>query len=163
MQHPSTGIYKGARQSDYQFEMAFKPVHIITNDDQFLLRVFENEFEFVVGAEDYTAAEGIHYHYLILWPLEGYRLSPSRQGAVKAFRRKRHQYALNDCCFNKGFNYPCPECGLYYKFIWIAGAQHRENTRAYIQRYIDADPTKSVTYAGDQETEEAGEEESDDE
>ena len=153
-------VYKGDHRDGCQYEMAWKPVHIITNDDTFLLRVFENEFEFVIGAEDYTATEGLHYHYLILWPIaEGYRLSPTRQGAVKAFRRK----AGRDCCERRGFNYPCPTCGLYYKFIWIAGPEHRENTRRYIQRYIDADPTKSVTYAGPAQIEEAGEEESDDE
>ena len=115
--------------------MAFKPVHIQTNDDSFLVRLLENGLEFEIGAEDYTEAEGLHYHYLVYWPIGHHRrLTPSRQGAVRAFRRQLRGGFACDTCWNQGYNRPCQDCGLYYKFIWCAGPDHTDNTRRYIQR-----------------------------
>ena len=125
--------------------MAYKPVHIITNDDIFSYKVFKlfNQHH-ELGAEDYTEEEGLHYHYLIQWPINANgALSPTRQGAVKNWRR-----ITNPCqhCWNRGFNYKCPLCGLFYKLIWVQSEEHHNNTRAYIQRKIDEDPANNINY-----------------
>ncbi len=137
------GVYIRERElTVYQFAMEQKPVHIITNDDTLLLKLVQNGLEIEVGAEDYTEQEGLHYHYLVWWPLTASRrLSPTRNGAVKRFRRD----GCNQCKA-KGHNYRCETCGRYYKFIWCAGPNHTNNTRVYIQRKIDEDPRVDVTY-----------------
>ena len=122
--------------------MEYKPVHIITNDDQFRAKLEEYGLVHVVGAEDYTEEEGLHYHYLVRWPIgDNRRLSPTRRGAVKGFRRDACK-----TCKKEQYNRPCPRCGRYYKFIWCAGPEHTANTERYIRRKIEADPTRDVEW-----------------
>ena len=120
----------------------YKPVHLITNDDSLLEKLGRYGLEIECGAEDWTEAEGLHYHYLIRWPVvEERRLSPTRAGAVWWFRR-------DGCsnCRNKKYNRPCERCGRYYKFIWCAGPDHTNNTRRYIERKIEANPEVNVQW-----------------
>ncbi len=144
--------------------MEYKAVHIITNDDGFLLKLNHTDgIEFQLGAEDFTEEEGLHYHYHVHWLIKPSRaLSPSRQGAVKRWRQMLSwgRLACNSC-YNRGSNYACPVCGLYYKFIWSAGPAHHQNIHRYIQDKIDEDPTCDVTYVPTSSEEESGSEDED--
>ena len=128
--------------------MEFKPVHIITNDDLILFKVEQTEgLEYVVGAEDWTEEDGLHYHVLIDWSITDNRqLSPTRQGAVGRWRR-----TANPCqtCQGRRSNYKCGACGLYYKLIWAQGPEHHHNIKRYIERKIEADPRVDLRYAED--------------
>ena len=147
MQDPGIGVYKACPHKANQFEMEHKPVHIVTNDDCLLYKLEEYGFTVEVGAEDWTEAEGLHYHYLVQWPVTASRrLSPTRRGAVEKFRRD----GCRDCK-KKQFNRACKRCGRFYKFIWCAGPDHTNNTRRYIERKIEADPTVDVRYVAEQE------------
>ena len=129
--------------------MAYKPVHLITNDDLLHLGLALAEIEYEIGSEDYTEAEGLHYHYLLRWDVNEVTrtLSPTRRGAVQTFRN--NGVKLGRCkngCKNKQFNYPCPECGTFYKFIWCQTPEHTNNVRAYIQKKIDEHPDWALDY-----------------
>ena len=130
--------------------MAFKPVHIITNDDLFYAKLFDTGIDYEQGCEDYTDDEGLHYHYHVHWSLnDNYTLSPTRPGAVGAWRR------LGGCeaCKNRQHNYRCDLCGIYYKFIWIQSEEHHHNLHNYIQTKINADPRVDIEYFPDEEEE----------
>ena len=136
----------------------YKPVHVITNDDRFFEKIQD---EFQLGAEDFTEEEGLHYHYLLHWNIGANGgLSPTRQGAVKRWRNIL-VWGRPQCsgCYRLGRNTECHKCGLYYKFIWIAGEEHHENLHTYIERKIEADPTRNVDWVP--ETESESEEEDD--
>ncbi len=144
--------------------MAYKPVHIITNDDLFYVKVwhthgFENGFE--RGVEDYTEEEGLHFHYHIHWPItDNYSLSPTRPGAVGSWRRE----GLCDYCRYKQHNYPCPACGIYYRFIWLQTEEHHQNCHNYIEGKIAANPHLDIEWEPGNDNEDlVSEEESDEE
>ena len=124
--------------------MAYKPCHIYTNDDSFVLRLYQVGLHHELGAEDYTEEEGLHYHYLVHWPVNTTTstLSPTRNGAVGRWR-KAHNCNI---CRNRQSNYKCPKCGLFYQFKWCCSAEYHENVKNYIQRKIEADETKSVDW-----------------
>ncbi len=128
-----------------QFAMEYKPVHIISNDDTLLAKIVETEgIEYVVGAEDYTQEEGLHYHILVDWPITDNRqLSPTRQGAVGRWRREGNPCPV---CYGRNSNYKCGTCGVYYKFIWAQSAEHHQNIRGYIEAKIQADPRVDLLY-----------------
>ena len=124
--------------------MAHKPVHLITNDDSLVYKLVQVGLHHELGAEDYTEQEGLHYHYYIEWPITPTRqLSPTRQGAVGKWRR-----IFNPCktCYGRNSNYKCPDCGLFYKFIWAEDETHRQNIIAYIRRKHEANPVSNVDY-----------------
>ena len=122
--------------------MAHKPVHIITNDDTFVLQLYQTGLEHVIGSEDYTEEEGLHYHYLINWPVNTATatLSPTRNGAVGRWRKSHN---CRDCKSRQS-NYKCKTCGLYYKFIWCQSEFHTNNTKKYIERKIEEHPEWDV-------------------
>ena len=125
----------------------YKPVHIITNDDQLVLKLAASGLHHELGAEDYTEEEGLHYHYLVHWPVTDNRsLSPTRQGAVRRWRSIGNPC---DICYGRRSNYKCQTCGLYYKLIWASSAEHHQNIREYIQRKIEANPLHDVDYHPD--------------
>ena len=128
--------------------MAYKPVHIITNDDCILAKIVETEgVEYVVGAEDYTEAEGLHYHILCHWTVtDNQALSPTRQGAVGRWRRAGNPCAV---CNSRRSNYKCGQCGLYYKLIWVQSEEHHQNTKRYIEVKIEEDPRVDLLFEAD--------------
>ena len=124
--------------------MEFKPVHIITNDDSLVYKLVASGLHHEIGAEDYTEEEGLHYHYLVHWPVNaGGSLSPTRQGAVK---RWRSIFNPCDICRNRGSNYKCQTCGLFYKLIWATSQEHHENIKRYIERKIEANAMANVDW-----------------
>ena len=124
--------------------MAYKPVHIIMNDDSLVYKLAAIGLHHESGAEDYTEEEGLHYHYLVHWPIAEGALSPTRQGAVK---RWRSIFNPCDICRNRSSNYQCKECKLYYKFIWATSEDHHTNIKAYIQRKLENNPLHDVDYS----------------
>ena len=113
--------------------MAYKPVHIITNDENLEESIdhFPSLQDDIV-AECWTCEGKYHLHYHFHWTvLPTYKLSPTKGGFVKHARRKR------GCgtCYNKPWSHTCEECGLYYKFIWLS-QEHHENTHKYLLKKI---------------------------
>ena len=134
-------------QTSFDRRMAYKPLHLVTNDDSLVLKLIAVGLHHEQGAEDYTEEEGLHYHYLINWPINtAGSLSPTRQGAVGRWRRI---YNPCDICFGRNSNYKCQTCGLFYKFIWATSPEHHENIKAYIQRKIDENPLHNVDWTPD--------------
>ena len=126
--------------------MAYKPVHLITNDDSLVYKLAATGLHHELGAEDYAEQEGIHYHYLIHWPVTEdtpAALSPTRQGAVK---RWRSIFNPCDICHGRSSNYECKTCGLFYLFKWCKDQEHHENVRRYIERKIEANPILDVDF-----------------
>ena len=135
--------------------MAFKPVHIITNDDLFYAKLIDSGLQYEQGCEDYTEDEGLHYHYHVHWQVtDNYTLSPTRPGAVGIWRRT----GGCEACKNKQHNYRCDLCGIYYKFIWLQSAEHHHNLHNYIQAKIDADPRVNVEWFPEESEAESDEE-----
>ena len=129
------------------------PVHLITNDEALYIKFREIGLHYTLGAQDYTEAEGLHYHYFFEWPTNTHtrRLTPSRESAVKRARRHivinpRTNNIERCICFGRGSNYKCPRCGYYYKFIWLASDEHVHNTKRYIERKIAQNPTVDIAY-----------------
>ena len=132
--------------------MAFKPVHLITNDDSLVYKLVAVGLHHELGAEDYTEDEGLHYHYLINWPRDPVKgtLSPTRRGVVG---RWRSIFNPCDICHGRQSNYKCQTCGLYYKFIWAENEEHHENIKRYIQRKHEVNPLSNVDWTPEANTE----------
>ena len=119
--------------------MEQKPTHLICNNEQVAAEIKEKFGAY--GARDWTQEEGFHIHISFLWPIDQQRrLSPTREGFVRHARRK------HGCpqCANRGSNYKCENCGLYFKFIWVVSGEHWQNTIQYIKRKIEADPLVNI-------------------
>ena len=116
--------------------MAYKPVHLVTNDDRIAISFRKYGISPECGAVCYTRQGGIHWHYLIWWPViisprtGRPKLQPTRETFAKHARRRLHcQY-----CHGRGFNGHCPTCSTLYKFIWCKNEEHHSNTARYILR-----------------------------
>ena len=107
-----------------------KPVHLITNDQAILHHIFHYGFsQNCIYAQD-EEGSAFHRHLYIEYgvnPTTG-ALSPARKNFVRYARRQQ------GCtyCRDQDFNYHCPECNLYYKFIWPKNDTHTENIKEYI-------------------------------
>ena len=115
--------------------MDYKPVHIITNDELLNLKLVRDGPAFRIGSEDYTEAEGQHFHYYVEWPINQATgaLSPTCRSAKRRWRKEN--YVRDHCpgCYDKAFATPCPECGIWYKLIWAKTADHHRNIIQYIR------------------------------
>ena len=152
MQQPGMGIYKGGETDGLSFETMAqggeqaKPVHLICNNEQVIAEIQER-WGTEIGARDWTDNEGFHIHVAFYWPVVEGALSPTREGAVRSWRRRFGCPA----CAHRGSNYKCPDCKLYFRFHWIGSREYFDNTRRYIERKIEADPLVdiAVPYAED--------------
>ncbi len=133
-------LYRRPLQNSPAFEtMEHKPVHLICNNEQVVAAIKEKFGGY--GARDWTQEEGFHIHISFNWPIDQQRrLSPTREGFVRNARRKFGCYF----CKNRGSNYKCQACSLYFKFIWIQSDQHWANTIEYIRRKIETDPLVNI-------------------
>ena len=125
--------------------MDYKPVHIVTNQSysEFIRAVRFYHVEIVTASQDFTAEEGLHYHYLIHWPSRynasrGHNeLKPSKTTFIRGARR----LILPRCaCYNKSHNTRCPVCKVFYKLIWCKSDEHAKNCFDYIERKIELHP-----------------------
>ena len=126
--------------------MAYKPCHIITNDEYLWIKLTAQlEYGYEDGSEDYTEEEGRHYHFLVHWPRNEHTgtLSPTRNGAIKRWRRENPFTPTNNgCqeCYNKPYGSKCINCGLFYKIIWCHTPEHANNVKLYIEGKYQANP-----------------------
>ena len=119
--------------------MEHRPVHIICSltVQQFNERTQVNGIPVEIIAEDQDQ-EGPHIHAYTPWPIgrteAGHAvLKPRRPNWVRGSRRK---YGCHDC-HNSQSNARCPNCGLWFKFIWPKSDEHVENIKRYINRKIN--------------------------
>ena len=117
--------------------MDYKPVHVITNYpvDKFRGLIERYHVEAITGSEDYTEEEGLHYHYLLHWPVDT-RADGSRVlRPIKATftRTARRQIEPRCACWGKAHNEKCQACGIWFKFKWCQDSLHARNTFEYIE------------------------------
>ena len=118
--------------------MDYRPCHIITNDRQLqrVLRFYH--VEVITASEDYTEEEGLHYHYLVHWPIRetnrGQALKPTKTALARGARRLITPKCI---CYNKQRTSKCEQCGTWYKYIWPKDDGHTHNIFRYIQRKIE--------------------------
>ena len=117
-----------------------KPVHIITNDEEFINTLLHYGIWVEIASHDYTEELQYHQHILAFWPLKEGKLSPARRTVIK---RARRRYTCS-YCDGKTFLGKCPICNTYYKPIWSKTEDHTINIKDYIKRKIEADPSTKV-------------------
>ena len=123
-------------------EIPAKPVHVITNDENFI--VVAQHYGLIVqyAAHDITKEGIYHQHLLIYWPIKSSagqdKLSPARRTVIKRARRENH---CDRCQRYAGVN-RCQKCGTYYKLLWAKENQPERipNTKRYIQNKLDQIP-----------------------
>ena len=125
--------------------MDFKPVHIVTNDDNLNLKLARDGPAFRIASEDYTEDEGLHYHYYVEWPVnDNHTLSPAACSAKRRWRKENYRVHRCPGCYDKSFASKCPTCGIFYKLIWCQSEEHKANAIDYIRRKIAADPEREI-------------------
>ena len=118
--------------------MTARPVHLYTEFEH-LHRILEDYgITDLLESECETKEGKIHYHYHWHWPTHANSLQPSRKTLVRQVRKISAE-AITACSRCKDHNknssnYPCPECGLSFRFIWIDTIDHHINTHEYIRR-----------------------------
>ena len=118
--------------------MDYRPCHIITNDRQLqrVLRFYH--VEVITASEDYTQEEGLHYHYLVHWPIRERRGRPELKPTKATLARGARRLITPRCvCYNKQHNAKCDKCGVWYKYIWPKDNEHTQNIYRYIRRKIE--------------------------
>ena len=111
-----------------------KPVHIITNQEDFVFLLHSYGIEIVAKSEtDYTDSGRRHWHIAALWPITTNQrgnptLTPHRTTFAAKFRKL---YGCIACKHWKGKK-RCTFCGLDLKFKWPRTAEHWENIKNYI-------------------------------
>ena len=122
--------------------MDYKPCHIITNSRSYqrVLRFYN--VEIIAASEDYTQEEGLHYHYLVHWPIHttqrgDRRLKPTKAALARGARR----LITPRCkCYNKQHDKTCTSCGVWFKYIWATDNQHATNIFHYIKAKHELHP-----------------------
>ena len=112
-----------------------KPVHCVTNDEDFIAALLHYGIYIEVAARDFQrAGTSQHDHILVYWPVKEGKLSPARRTVIKRARRRHHC----EYCEGKAFISKCPICGHYYKLKWSHTEDHTINIKQYIKRKIQA-------------------------
>ena len=125
--------------------MDYRPCHIVTNDRQLqrVLRFYH--VEVITASEDYTQEEGLHYHYLVHWPVHETVRGPRLKPTKATFTRSSRRLITPRCtCYNKQHSAKCDTCGNWYKFIWPKDDNHTQNIFRYIRRKIELQPQWEV-------------------
>ena len=120
--------------------MAYKPCHIITNDEFLSFKLLGQGIDYELGSKDYTEEEGEHYHFLVHWPRNQYTgaLTPTRNVAIRKWRRENPREEHCPGCYDRAFGPACLHCGIFYKIIWAHTEQHHNNIKTYIEdKWVD--------------------------